>query len=326
MPKKRKSCTLCGSQNTIKRGKARGVQTYACTDCGKRFSNERRVKHVLQKHLWEDYIFHKQTVRELTQKYEIDRRTIQKYLREYTPPQKHHTPRTVHLNVDATYFGERIEGKSWCVIVVRDYEQKEDILWQFAQTETTSAYWSVREELEYLGYTIASVTADGFSGIRSAFRGIPYQMCHVHMERIVLRGTTRNPQTKAGQVLLALVKTIHTTTRNIFTRRLQQYFEMYGEFLNEMTTNPFTGKRFRTHKNLRSAAMSLRYFLPYLFTFSTNKRTTKTTNSLEGRFSHINEVLAIHRGMSTTQKKKIIHSLLLASTIAPDKKKIQEII
>ncbi|NCS71795.1 MAG: hypothetical protein GW775_00810 [Candidatus Magasanikbacteria bacterium] len=133
-------------------------------------------------------------MRELSQTYEKDKRTIRELLRLYTPPEKVHHPRSVHLVVDATYFGERIEGTSWCVVVARDHEQGEDLVWRFASTESTSVYASIRAELEDLGYSIQSVTGDGFSGIRSAFHGIPYQMCHVHMERIVTRGTTKNPQ------------------------------------------------------------------------------------------------------------------------------------
>ena len=326
MPKRHKKCPVCNSVETRKDGQGRGIQRYRCTDCGKRFSDSRREKKVLTRHLWEEYVFHKQTVRELAERYGLDRRFVREHLHTYMPPKKVHSPRLVHIAVDATYFGERVEGSSWCVVVARDHEAGEDLMWEFAETERTSVYRQLREELESLGYTIASVTGDGFGGIRSAFRGIAYQMCHVHMERIVVRGTTKNPQTEAGQVLLALVQTLHDTTKQTFIKRLQQYFHMYGAFLDEMTTNPITGKRFRTHKNLRSAAMSLKFFLPYLFTYSSNTHISKTTNSLEGRFSHINNVTTIHRGLSRQQKMKLIHSILLASTIAPDKKKLEEIL
>jgi len=326
MAKNRKKCPHCASDNVIKKGKPHGVQRYLCCSCVTYFQNKKREKNVLSKHLWEDYVFHKQTVRELAEQYEVNRRFVRRYLHEYVPPQKIHEARPVHLVVDATYFGERVEGTSWCVVVARDHELGEDLVWEFAGAESTSVYRALRDELETLGYTIGSVTGDGFGGIRSAFRGIPYQMCHVHMERIVVRGTTKNPQTEAGQVLLALVRTLHNTTKKTFTKRLQLYFAMYGEFLNEMTTNPSTGERYRTHKNLRSAAMSLLRFTPYLFTCSANTHIAKTTNSLEGHFSHINEILAIHRGLSRQQKKTVIHSLLLASTIAPTNQILKKIL
>ncbi len=146
------------------------------------------------------------------------------------------------------------------------------------------------------------------------------------MERLVTRGTTKNPQTEAGQVLLALVRTLHKTTKKTFSKRLRLYFVKYGTLLDEMTTNPLTGERYHTHKRLRSAAMSLLRLMSWLFKYSANTHIAKTTNSLEGRFSHLNEVLAIHRGLSKKQKKKVIHSLLLASTIAPTRNKLDEIL
>jgi hypothetical protein len=326
MKKKAIHCSSCSSTEVVKNGYARNVQTYLCNVCGRKFSSKRRKKNVLKKHVWKNYVFHKQTMRELGEMYGKDKRTIRALLYSYEPPKKRQHPRIVHIVVDATYYGERKEGTSWCVVVARDHETGEDLVWRFAQTESTSVYRAVRDELEDLGYTIASVTGDGFSGIQSAFSGIPYQMCHVHMERIVTRGTTKNPQTEAGEVLLALTRTLHNTTKKTFTKRLQLYFSKYGTLLDEMTTNPLTGERYRTHKRLRSAAMSLLRLMPWLFTYSANTHIAKTTNSLEGHFSHINEVLAIHRGLSKQQKKKVIHSLLLASTIAPSTSKLDKIL
>lgn len=228
--------------------------------------------------------------------------------------------------VDATYFGERKEDTSWCAAVVRDPRSKEDIVWQFTKTETTSLYVSLREQLLELGYTIRSVTGDGFSGLKAAFSDVPYQMCHVHMERLVVKGTTRNPQTEAGVVLLALVRTLHRTDSKTFNRRLNQYIEKYRDFLNEKTTNPLTGETYWTHKELRQALMSLLKHRQYLFTFEQNKKIPKTTNSLEGHFSHVNEVVAVHRGLSRVQKQKVLNTIFLASTIAPTKGKLKHIL
>ena len=258
----------------------------------------------------------------------MDKRAVIALLNQYHPPTKHdHDPRPVHLVVDGTYFGQRTNDTSWCVAVARDAEHGEDLVWRFADTESTSVYHALRDELEDLGYTIQSVTGDGFSGIRSAFHGIPFQMCHVHMERLVVRGTTKHPQTEAGQVLLALVRTLHQdTTKKTFVKRLNLYLRKYTVFLNEKTTNPLTGERYWTHKELRHASLSLIHFQPYLFTYKANTHIARTTNSLEGHFSHINEVLAVHRGLSKSQKEKAIYSLLLAPSIAPRQEKLDEIL
>lgn len=184
----------------------------------------------------------------------------------------------------------------------------------------------MRLELETLGYQILSVTGDGFSGIHKGFWGIPYQMCLVHMERLIIRGTTRNPQTEAGVILLALVKSVYTTDSQTFNRRLRQYVERYRSLLNEKTTHPLSGQWSYTHENLMQAVKSLIRFKNYLFTFEQDRNIPKTTNSLEGHFSHIRDILEIHRGITRVHKERVLDSILLAGTIAPNDQKLDEIL
>lgn len=276
--------------------------------------------------MWQDYVFGKQTFRELSQTYGLDRRTVRKLFDAYIPPEKKHSPRPVHIVTDATYFGLREEGKYWCVTVVRDPCEKENLVWMFSDTERLTIYVALRRKLEELGYTILSVTADGFSAIRSAFSDIPFQMCLVHMRRIVERGTTRNPQTEAGQALLALTKTLHYTSKKRFTKWFTLYLQKYRDFIDEKTIHPLTGDWSWTHEKLRSATFSLNRLKPHLFTYTQNKNIPQTTNSLEGCFSHMKNITTIHRGLSKQQKQKVLTSILHASTIAPAKPKLDEIL
>jgi len=278
------------------------------------------------KTLWYLYVFRKQTVRELEETYKKDRRTIRASLNTYMPPVKTHAPRAVHLIVDAVFFGQRRDDRSWCAVVARDPYAKEDLWWECADTETESAYTRCRQDLEALGYTILSVTSDGFSGIRRAFADTPFQMCHVHMERLVVKGTTRNPQLEAGQVLLALVKTLPTTDSRTFHRRLHDYVEKYRSFLNERTWSPETGTWYWTHEPLRRAVNSLFLFETWLFTFETNRDIPTTSNSLEGHFRHTQDITAIHCGLSRAQTERVLTSIFLAGTIAPDNDTLEKIL
>ena len=151
-------------------------------------------------------------------------------------------------------------------------------------------------------------------------------MCLVHMKRIVVRGTTNKPKLIQGQILLALAKTLFNTKKHIFEKRLNQFIEKYRDFLNEKAVNQTTGEKWFIHEDLRRATMSLLTNLPYLFTYENDPSIPKTTNSLEGHFSHLRDILEIHRGASKELKQKIIHTILLASTIAPDEKKLKDII
>lgn len=249
------------------------------------------------------------------------------YLEGYKAPQKTHQSRKINLVADAFYLGERKEKTSWCPIVFRDPKRKENLWWDFYNTETMTAYMDGKKYLEDLGYKILSVTGDGFSGLRQAFPDIPFQMCHVHMERIVILGTTRRPILEAGKVLLALVRSLHQKIDGeSFKNYFEKYLEKYRDFLNEKTTNELTGETPFTHEPLRKAVLSLARFLPYLFTFETNKNIPRTTNSLEGHFSHIRDIIGIHRGLKRTQMERVLHSIFLASTIAPTKGKLKHIL
>lgn len=202
-------------------------------------------------------------------------------------------------------------------MVFRDPIEKENLWYGFGNIETHDLYREGRMYLESLGYIFLGATGDGFSCIRKTFRDIPFQMCLVHMERIVVRKITRKPQLEAGQVLLALIKTLETCSSFVWKERFQMYIEKYRDFLNEKTFHFGSDDWSWTHKELRSATLSVNTFLPYLFTHEEVKDISQTTNSLEGHFSHVKDIVRIHRGISTSLLQKVLVSIFLAGTIAP---------
>jgi transposase-like protein len=315
-----KYCPNCSSANTKKRGLENGIQSYSCNDCSRRFRNERKHKLFEENILWNEFVFHKQTVREIIQRYGLNKKTIIKYLNEFKITKKlNHNPRKIYLVVDTTYFLKRKDGKSWGVILFRDAELKENLWWKFTKHESQLDYLEGRAFLEKLGYTIVSVTFDGFKGNIPVFRGIPEQMCHFHMKQIVIRNVTLKPRTEAGQVILALVQTLHKTKKEIFTLRLQQFHFYYQAFLNEKTIHP-DGSKSYTHEGVRNAYNSLVFWHDYLFTYKSNTHIPNTTNTCEGHFSHLKDIIRIHRGIGNTLRQKVIHSIFLESTISPKEK------
>ena len=238
--------------------------------------------------------------------------------------QKPHTPRAIHLVVDATYFGTE-ETILWGVLVFRDWENKENLWWKFIGEERVIYYREGMDRLTSLGYTILSVTCDGFSGLPELFSPIPVQFCHFHQAQIVRRYTTLNPKIVAGHELLELVRTLTFTEEKIFEHRLNIFIDKYRTFLNEKTTNPLTRESFYTHKKLRSAVRSLQIHLHMLFTFERfpSLHIPTTTNCLESHFSHIKDVVRIHRGLSLHLKQKMIHTILLNSSIVLKPERIE---
>ena len=274
----------------------------------------------MHRDLWWSYVFHKQTIRELVENTGHTRKTVEKYLDEVVVPTKVHTPRAIHLVVDATYFGKRTDDTSWGVILFRDADKKENLWWKYIDTERETYYREGKEFLEYMGYTILSVTCDGFSGNLPVFKGIPTQMCHFHMKQIVIRNITLKPQTEAGKVLLALTKTLTYTSKELFKDRIQQFHVQYASFLNEKTYHPEGGWSY-THDGVRHAYTSLVKWYDYLFVYHSDRSIPNTTNTCDGHFSHIKDIVRIHRGLSKLFKQKVLDAIFLASTIAPKQQK-----
>jgi hypothetical protein len=94
--------------------------------------------------------------------------------------------------------------------------------------------------------------------------------------------------------------------------------QKYRDFLNHRSTVLHTGETFWTHENLRRACLSLQRLAGFLFTFEKDSKIPKTTNALEGQFSHIKDLIRIHRGTSRLHTQRIIETILLESTIAPE--------
>ena len=318
MNSKKAKCSYCNSFNTKKNGHKEGKQTYKCNDCNKRFSGRRIAKNNFKELIWNEYTFGKQTIREIKNRYTLSRNTITKYLNSYKLEDKIHEPRAIKaLIIDSTYLRKRINTNTWCAAVFRDYFKKENIYYSFGEYESTTLYFSCRKEIERLGYTIEGITCDGNGAIRSVFNDIPIQMCLKHMKRIIVNKISHNPKTEAGEVLLALTETLIYTNSKDFKRRFELYREKYSSFYNERTYHENSPPSW-THENLRSAVLSIINNLPYLFTFEKHPALPKTSNSLEGHFSHVKDIIRIHRGIGEDFLKKVLGAIFNNNSIAKD--------
>jgi hypothetical protein len=250
---------------------------------------------------------------------------LRRIFHEIKTEEKIHNPRKVNLVVDATFFGKK-ETRQWGVIVFRDFHSKENLWWKFVDDETVSSYMQGRVFLEEKGYEIISVTCDGLPGLVNVFKDeIPVQFCHFHEAQIVRRYVTENPKLIQGHELLDLVQCLTITNESIFKHRLNLYIDRHREFLNEKTKDFATDKSFFTHQRLRAAIHSLIRNLPLLFTYQKfpELKIPNTTNALESHFSHIKDVVRIHRGLSISLKQKMIHTILLNSSIALKSERIE---
>ena len=102
------------------------------------------------------------------------------------------------------------------------------------------------------------------------------------------------------------------TDKESFMGALQMWFDKWQWFLDERSTNSATGKKFYTHKRLRSAARSLKNNLPWLFTWYDKIEIgiPNTTNSIDGHFAELKNKLCNHNGLSENRKRKFINEFL----------------
>ena len=208
---------------------------------------------------------------------------------------------------DVTFF-----KRDFGVCVIRAPHLKANIYVQEVQTESVDAYRQGKIDLEKLGYTFSAIVLDGRPGVRHLFSDVPIQMCHFHQKQIITRYLTNNPKLEAGIELKKITTTLCQTNERDFISAINNWHQKWSSFLKERTTDPFTGKWFYTHKRLRSAYRSLKINLPYLFTYQKYPELNipNTTNSLDGCFAYLKELVRVHRGANKALKRKIIQEIL----------------
>jgi len=67
-----------------------------------------------------------------------------------------------------------------------------------------------------------------------------------------------HPRLEAGKDLQKIMYNLTSTTQTIFTKKLNEWYEKYKDFLAEKTINPGTLKESFTHQKLVSAYRSLK--------------------------------------------------------------------
>jgi hypothetical protein len=211
--------------------------------------------------------------------------------------------------MDTTYF-----GRNFGVMVFKDSMSGKTLLKKYVKYETNLLYLTGIEEIIRRGIFVQSIICDGRRGLFSLFADIPMQMCQFHQIQIITRYLTRNPQTQAAKELRKLALQLTTLSKAEFTKGLENWYLKWSDFFNQRSISTTTGKTFFTHKKLRSAYLSLKRNLPWLFTFEDYKELNipNTTNALEGCFAHLKNKLRNHNGLSKEHKTKFIDGFFKA--------------
>ncbi len=282
------------------------MQHYKCRKCGKQFQSKRR-NIITGKRIWEKYVWGKQTVRQLAQEYKKSSKWIHKQINSVEIKTKTIEPQPVAVILDTTFF-----GREYGITVFRSQRLKKNLWWEETRREAPQVYAEGKNALKQRGFKIQAAVIDGKRGILGVFYDVPVQMCQFHQSQIITRYLTRRPRMEAGKELRSVALALTKSGEKDFAEKLNAWHKKWKNFLKEKTTDPETGKWFFTHRRLRSAHRSLKTNLPYLFTYQKYPELNipNTTNSLDGSFSHLKDLLRIHRGLKKERRRKLINEIL----------------
>lgn len=257
--------------------------------------------------LWKEYVFGKQTVKQLAEKHHRSPQWIRDRLDEAEISVKEVSPRSIVSIIDATFW-----GRTYGVIVARDSHLKENLYFKEIYSETKQVYIQTRIFLEQKGFKLQAVVIDGKRGAKEIFSDIPVQMCHFHQIAIVTRYITKKPKLKASKELRSIILYLKYANKEEFILLLDSWYQRWEGFLKEKTFNPETNRSHFSHRRLRSAYNSLRNNLPYLFTFEDYPylNIPNTTNSLDGSFTYLKNLLRVHSGLKRERRFKVIQEIL----------------
>lgn len=220
------------------------------------------------------------------------------------------SPQEIICIFDATHIGENL------LLTAREPNLKANLAWSWIESETKEAYAELKQNLESRGFRLLGVVLDGRTGIPKVFEGLPVQICQFHQLKIIQRKLTLRPETEAGQTLLVIGFSIVKKDATTLSKELNEWYQKYQNFINEKVYILGTRRWRYTHRRVRSAYNSLKKNLPFLYTYQKypNLNIPNTTNSLDGYWSRLKNLLSAHRGKTKERMKKIATEILRKQT------------
>jgi hypothetical protein len=224
--------------------------------------------------------------------------------------------------------GTRV-AKQVCLVAANNTHA---LAWMWAPWESSTTWQPL------LACTIRPrvIVCDGQKGIELAiarsWSGVAIQRCLFHVWMNIRKKLTLNPQSKAGQDLLAHYRTIWQVRTpaqaDEWVYSFQKIYAEHSIFLKERTKhpNPTPGQRtwWYTHRDVRSAYRQIDKLITTerLFTYTNTDlqqeiqaTIPRTTNFVEGGInSQLKELLRHHRGMPPAHQQRLAEWYLFSKT------------
>lgn len=262
------------------------------------------VKFYRQFHWFRKWILERQIYRTLSRDKKQSIRSIQRLFKTYllaAPEFPIRSQKQAHLVIDGTYFNNNM-----CLVLYHDHDIKYIQLHRLTDRER---YEEVKEDLENLaklGVGIESITCDGhralLKAIRKTYPDVLVQRCLFHIQRMSRVWLTSKPQSEYAQQLLMFTQQLMKldTKEKVYQWmvNVHHWEELFKDFITEKSINPFTLRTWYKHKMIRRVRTLLKRAWLDMFHYIYNNQIPKTTNALEGYFSHLKNHLNVHRGLT----------------------------
>ena len=213
----------------------------------------------------------------------------------------------VVINMDTTYW-----GRNFGLLVIKDAFRNKILWYKFVRHESVADYVEGVGWLRENGFVIYGIVCDGMRGLLHELRTYKVQMCQFHQMMIVRRYLTNNPELPAARELLELTRGMTRTGKDRFCLNLDRWHDRWRDFLKERTQNGGVPRTRYKHQRLRSAYLSLKRNMPWLWTFQDYPllHIPNTNNALEGVFTDIKTKLRVHAGITKDRRIKLIQEYI----------------
>ena len=266
--------------------------------------------NVSNEQLYTQYLFGKQTISQLSERYHLSPRQIRRRLDKATFGSfTTLAPCHVIVQMDASYWSNDLG-----LLVIKDAHRGVVLWYKFLhKKETLADYIQGIKCLQLQGFVVDGVVCDGLKGGRQILEGIPFQLCQFHELKFVRQRLTKRPKTDAAKQLLSIANSMTHTDKESFEGQVAMWFARWDSYLKERTIGE-DGKSHYTHKRLRTAAKSLQRNMDILWTFYDHPELhiPNTNNAMEAFFSKIKKLVDLHNGLTRERKMIFIEAFLIA--------------
>lgn len=213
----------------------------------------------------------------------------------------------VVILIDTTYW-----GRKFGLVIIKDAIRNKILWYKFINRhEKIDDYQEGILWLKEHDFKIWGIVCDGLKGLFQSLKQYPVQMCQFHMIGIVKRYLTNAPDLQAAQELLILTKKLSKINQTEFENELILWHNKWLKTIREKHTDS-NGKSHYIRPRLRSAYLSLKRHLPWLWTFTkyTDRVIPNTNAGIESLNSRLKTTLRVHSGITSERRKKLIENYI----------------